>query len=202
MFPMSLIFMFAPFIAFAIFFFLGSDSSFGHFAFVFIGVPVLFFVSIGIMMFAMTQRKNRIDAAIRNFNQLKATPIGIAVEWNDDYYKMYQSQYVRRRNVVIIQLLSPELVVKMNIPTRQVYCSRFGIPFEYPNHVQPSQQPPNSFYPPPDQPPPYSNPAYGPHDTQDYQQQGAWNPTYQPQFQSQPQARPNPNYQPQYQTKY
>ena len=165
--------------------------------YVFFGIPILTFGYIGLFMYTMGNRKSQIDEAVKSFNNLKATPIGIAVEWNDDYYKMYQRQYARRRNVVIVQLLSPALVVKMNIPRRQQYCSRFSIPFDNPNQ-------PNTTYPDyaSSQPPPYSISSNAP-GSYAYPDQGFMAPPsapYQPQYQRQPPTAPSNH--PAYQSKY
>ena len=87
-----------------------------------------------------------------------------------------------------------ELVVKMNIPRRQQYCSRFGIPFEYPSNQ-------NTSYPDYPMPPPYSlasNPGSFPYPDQGFVQHPQ--APYQPQYQRQPPTAPSNH--PAYQTKY
>ena len=193
LYPFFLIIILAPIIAFVLWF-QTDDSWTSHTFYVFFGMPVLFFGYLGLFLHTMGNRKSQIDDAVKVFNNLKANPIGINVEWNDDYIKMYQRQYARRSNVVIVQLLSPKLVVKMNIPRRQQYCSRFGIPFEYPSNQ-------NTSYPDYPVPPPYSlasNPGSFPYPDQGFVQHPQ--APYQPQYQRQPPTAPSNH--PAYQTKY
>ena len=196
LYPFIFIIIFAPVIAYVVWFQSDDDYTTSQF-YVFIGIPVLIFGYLGLFLHTMGNRKSQIDEAFRTFNNLKANPIGILVEWNDDYMKMYQRQYARRRNVVIVQLLSPKLVVKMNIPRRQQYCSRFGIPFAFPNNQQQ-----NTSYPDYPMPPPYSiasNQGSVPYPDQGFVQPSPTAP-YQPQYQRQPPTAPSNH--PAYQAKY
>ena len=102
-----------------------------------------------------------------------ATPKGLYVKWNDDYYASYQSRPVRRgRAAILVPVLKPGLDVKMNIPKRQEYCAKNGIQFVPPIIQQNpgfpvTQQPPvmgsnpSPYNPgmPPTAPPPYGPPG-------------------------------------------
>ena len=57
---------------------------------------------------------------------------GLFIEWNADYYQGHQSTSGGSGRVRIIAVLKPGLNVKMNIPKRQEYCAKNGIPFELP----------------------------------------------------------------------
>ena len=88
---------------------------------------------------------------------------GLFIEWNADYYQGHQSTSGGSGRVRIIAVLKPGLNVKMNIPKRQEYCAKNGIPFELPMQNPPTganpQYPPPTMgpgpYPPATAPPPY-----------------------------------------------
>ena len=68
---------------------------------------------------------------------------GLFIEWNADYIIGHQPT----SGVRIIPVLKPGLDFKMNIPKRQEYCAKNGIPFELPMQNQPTGA--NPEYPPP-----------------------------------------------------
>lgn len=158
------------------------------------------------LLYCMSKRKSKLEDIVKEFNKEKATSKGIYVKWNDDYYASYESRSQPRRRrrpeVILVPVLKPGLDVKMNVPKRQEFCAKNGIPFippiiqGQPNTGMPmTHQPPynpgmgvqtpyNAAMPPP---PPYAPQAGG---------GGFYPPPPQPGVQTQPYILPPQHEQP------